>query len=96
MTIHTRRRMRVDCKDKCYLRLRDSIFLATVKDISMDGALLHFYDPLPGVHVGDDCNVGLDGENIYEYACKVARVDTSDVGLKFTGISKAAKKACPK
>jgi hypothetical protein len=54
-----------------------------VKNISLGGALVHFYDPLPGVHIGDTCKVSLGGELTCEYICEVVRVETSNVALRF-------------
>jgi hypothetical protein len=80
--LHTR----LDCDDHCQLKLRDTFYPATVKNISLGGALVHFYDNLPGVNVGDNCNVSLGGELTCEYSCEVLRVETSKVALSIMGM----------
>jgi len=73
--------IRLDCKDRCQLHLKDSFYPAIVKNISLGGALVHFQDPLPGVHIGDNCTVCLGGELDCEYICEVVRVGTSNIAL---------------
>lgn len=83
-----KRRMRVDCEEQCRLLLRDSSYLATVKNISFGGALIHFYESLPDLHVGDRCKVRMNGESIREYSCEVVRIGTSDVAVMFSGVER--------
>jgi hypothetical protein len=65
------------------MHLRDSYYAATVRNISLGGALVNFHDPLPGVHIGDNCRVSLGEELTCEYNCEVVRVETSDIALRF-------------
>jgi hypothetical protein len=76
---------RIDSEEICFLELNDGYYPATVKNISSGGALVHTYNPLSGLHVGENCFVGMYGEPPREYPCKVARVDIYNVALKFTG-----------
>ena len=80
-----RRHNRVDSDEKCILNFSGWYYQATVKNISSGGALLHPNDPLPELHVGDDCNVNMKRKSLRDHPCKVARVETSHVALKFTG-----------
>ena len=80
---NNRLHLRLDCEDCCHLLLRDSFCSATIKNISLGGALVQFQDPLPGVHVGDNCRVSLGGELTCEYNCEVVRIETSNVALRF-------------
>jgi hypothetical protein len=75
--------LRLDCEDCCHLFMRDSLYSATVKNISLGGVLMHFHDPLPGVRVGDNCKVRLGEVLTCEYNCEVVRVETSNVALRF-------------
>jgi hypothetical protein len=75
--------MRLDCEEHCKLHLKDLFYPAMVRNISLGGALVHFYDPLPGVNVGDNCKVSLNGDLYCEYDCEIARIDTSHVALRF-------------
>lgn len=75
--------IRLDCEDRCHLHLRDSFYSAMVKNISLGGALVYFYDPLPAIHVGDNCKVSLGEDLACEYICEVVRVETSNVALRF-------------
>ena len=77
---------RLDCEEHCYLRLRDSFYSAMVRNISLGGALVHFFYPLTGVHVGDNCKVSLGEELTFEYNCEVVRVETPDIALRFIDI----------
>lgn len=80
MTTH-RLHVRLDCEDRCHLHLGDSYYPAMVKNISLAGALVHFYDPMPGIQVGDNCKVRLGGDLTCEYNCEVVRVETSKLAL---------------
>jgi len=80
---NNRLNLRLDCEDCCHLHVRDSFYSATVKNVSLGGALVHFHDPLPGVQIGDNCKVSLGEEFTYEYNCEVVRVETCDVALRF-------------
>jgi hypothetical protein len=77
---------RYDCEDHCQLRLRDSIYSAMIVNISVGGALVHFYDPLPGVHVGENCKMSLKKELTCVYNCEVVRVETSNIALRMIDI----------
>jgi hypothetical protein len=74
--------IRIDLEDRCHLHLRDSFYSAMVKNISLGGILVHFYDPLPSVHVGENCRVSLGEEQTCEYVCEVVRVEPSNVALR--------------
>jgi hypothetical protein len=78
-----KRRVRVDCDDRCRLLLKDSSYLAKVKNISFGGALIHFYEPLPDLHVGDNCKVRINAESGSEYDCEVVRVEQFDIAVMF-------------
>lgn len=83
-----RQHKRINSKRLSHLQLRGSSYVATVKNISASGALVHFYDMLPGVLVGDTCKLGLKGGPfLKEYDCKVVRVEPSDIALRFIGIT---------
>jgi hypothetical protein len=81
---------RVDYEKNCQLRLGNWYYLARVKNISLDGALVDFYAPPPDLHVGDYCEVSMsmDGDYLGEYSCEIVRVETSHIALKFTGMNK--------
>jgi len=83
--------MRVDDGESCHLRLGDLHYLATVKNISSSGVLLHFYAPPMRFQAGDNCQVSLDGGNSYNGDCEVVRVETSNVAMKFIGIRASDK-----
>jgi len=85
MTDH-RLHKRLDCEESCRLLLKDSFYSGIVENISLGGALVHFYNPLPGVHVGDNCKVVLGRELTCGYICEVVRVGTSNVALRFIGM----------
>jgi hypothetical protein len=87
MTEH-RHHNRFDIEDDCKLQLNYLYYSGTVKNISFGGALVHLYDPLPELHVGDICDISMDGEFLREYSCEVVRVKTPDIGLMFTGMAK--------
>ncbi|WP_223921670.1 PilZ domain-containing protein [Geobacter sp. AOG2] len=81
-----RRHIRLVDDERCHLRLGDLYYLATIKNISLSGALLHFYTPPERFQIGDNCQISLDGGNLYNYNCEVVRVETSNVAMKFIGI----------
>ena len=78
---------RIDYDWQCNLHLSDTFYLAKVKNISLVGALVHFNDSLPGVHVGDKFKMSLNGELICRYDCKVVRVDASHIAVRFIGFT---------
>lgn len=78
-----RRHARVDDEERCHLRLRDSYYLATVKNISLSGVLMEIYFPPDGLHVGKSCQVSLDGGGSCNYDCEIVRVDNSKIALRF-------------
>jgi|GEM_PF-1286470 len=81
-----RHNMRIEDGEPCHLRLGDLHYLATVRNISLSGALLHFYSPPTRFQVGDNCQISLNGEGTYNCNCEVVRVETSNVAMKFIGI----------
>lgn len=84
-----KRRIRVDCDDRCQLLLNDSSCLATVKNISFGGALIHFYNQLPDLHVGDNCKVRMNGEPSNEYSCEVVRVENYNIAVIFNDMERS-------
>lgn len=85
-----RHHIRRDDGELCHLRLGDLYYLATVRNISLGGALLHFYTPPARFQVGDNCQLSLDGGDLCDYDCEVVRVETSDVAMKFIGMNTPA------
>ena len=85
-----RHNSRMDYEKNCQLRLGNWYYLARLKNISFDGALVNFYVPPPDLHVGDYCEVSInmDGDSLGEYSCEIVRVDDANIALKFTGINK--------
>lgn len=79
---------RTDYDCRCHLHLSDTYYLANVKNISLAGALVHFNDSLPSLHVGDKCKVSLNEEIMCKYDCKVVRVEPSKIALRFIGFTK--------
>jgi hypothetical protein len=80
-----RKHQRVDYEETCMLKLRGMYYPTTVKNISFGGALVHFYNPQLVLHVGDDCAVCMNGVSLHDYPCKIARIEASDIAVKFTG-----------
>ncbi|MGD0585289.1 MAG: PilZ domain-containing protein [Oryzomonas sp.] len=78
--------IRLECKERCQLHLRDSFYSARAENISLGGVLVHFNDPLPGLLVGDNCKLTMNGDHNYEYLCEIARVETAHVALRFVGM----------
>ena len=81
-----RRNKRRICEDYCQLHLGDSSYPARVENISFGGALVHFFCPLPGIHVGDELKITLKREITFEFKCVVIRVGTLNVALRFIDI----------
>ena len=79
---------RVDCDESCILRLGDLHHIATVKNISFGGALVHFDSSTPRFHIGDICNISMIKEFICEYSCEVVRAETPNIALTFIGMHK--------
>ena len=79
--LHTR----LECKERCHLHLRDAFYSAKAENVSLGGVLMHFNDSLPGLHVGDNCKLTMNGLNYYEYLCEIARVETANIALRFVG-----------
>jgi hypothetical protein len=78
--------IRLECKERCHLHLRDSFYSARAENISLGGVLVHFSDSLSGLHVGDNCKLTMNGHLNYEYLCEIARVETAHVALRFVGM----------
>jgi len=76
---------RINDEERCHLRLNDSYYLATVKNVSMGGALVDLYFPPVGLHTGNNCQVSIDGGKLYNYDCKIVRIENSNIALKFIG-----------
>lgn len=79
---------RLECNERCQLRWSDSFYSATIRNVSLTGALVHFDNQLPDVQTGVKCTVHLcKDRDSYpcEYTCKIIRVETSDIALKFIG-----------
>ena len=77
---------RRDCEEYCHLHLLNSFYPARVENISMGGALVHFFYLQPGLHVGDTIKMTLKREITFEFNCEVIRVEASNVALKFIDI----------
>ena len=75
--------MRLECEERCHLHLRDSFYPAMAKNISLGGILVHFSDPPPGLQVGDNCRLTMNGHLYCEYLCEIKRIDTAHVALSF-------------
>ena len=78
-----RRHVRSNDGNRCNLRLRDAYYFAKVKNISLSGALMEIYFPPEGLHVGNNCQVNLYGDDLYNYDCEVVRVENSNIALRF-------------
>ena len=85
MACYRRHKRRV-CEEYCQLHIRDSSYPARVENISFGGALVHFFCPLPGIHVGDKIKMTLKREITFEFDCEVIRVGTSSVAMRFIDI----------
>ena len=86
--VEYRHAKRIDCNETCVLRMGDVNHVATVKNISFGGALVHFDSPTPRLHIGDICNISMIKEFICEYSCEVVRDETPRIGLMFIGMHK--------
>ena len=80
-----RHHIRVDCKEKCELHLKGWYYPAKVKNISFGGVFVSFYDKPPDLHlhVGDHCDVSINGEDLRTYCGEVVRVEPSNIAVKF-------------
>lgn len=80
-----RHHIRVDCTEKCELYLKGWYYPAKVKNISFGGVFVSFYDKPPDLrlHVGDHCEVSLNGEDLRTYFGEVVRVEPSNIAIKF-------------
>ncbi len=78
-----RHHKRLDCEDHCFLHLEDSLYTGIIKNISLGGALVHFFHPLA---VGDNCKLSMSKGLLCEFTCKVVRVEAPNVALKFIDI----------
>ena len=77
---------RLECKERCHLHMRDSFYSARAENISLGGVLVHFNDSPPGLHVGDNCRLTMNGHLYCEYLCEITRVDTAHAALTFIGM----------
>ena len=75
--------IRADFEEKGILYIRDSIYLVTVNNFSLGGALVRFPTATPALHIGDRCKLKMDGGSLQEYTCEVIRVETTKIALKF-------------
>ena len=85
MACHRRNKRRV-CEEYCQLHMEDSSYPAKIVNISFGGARVHFFCPLPGIHVGDKLKMTLKREITFEFTCEVIRADTSNFALRFIDI----------
>jgi hypothetical protein len=79
-----RKHPRINCEEYCMLNMSGWYYPATVKNVSLEGALVTSSKQLTGLTAGDMCTI-LVGEGSYSYcecSCKVVRVDGQDVALK--------------
>jgi len=79
-----RKHPRSDCEEYCMLNLSGWYYPATIKNVSLEGALVTSSKPLTGLRAGDTCNI-LVGEASYSYcecSCTVVRVAGHDVAVK--------------
>ena len=76
--------IRDDCEEKCIMHLGDLYYVARVKNISFGGALVDFKFSTQGLHVGENCDIIMDGGSNREYSCEVVRVGVHKVALTFT------------
>lgn len=75
---------RINREETCILQLRDWYYPATVKNSSFGGVCLYLHQPLPGLHVGDNCNLSMNGEHSREHSCEVVRIEIPNIALKFS------------
>ena len=75
--------MRVSCKERCRLHFRDRFYPGIADDISLGDVLVHFSDMPPGIHVGDNCNLVLDGNFDYEFFGEIVRTEYSKIAFRF-------------
>lgn len=86
----TRLFTRLTSEDRCQLIWEASLYTATVKNISMQGALVHFESSLPLIQVGDTCGMYLCSDAKQcpcEIPCEVVRIEASALAVRFTGFS---------
>lgn len=81
-----RHEKRVECDETCVLSRGDSHQVATVKNISFGGALVHFYSLPPNLHIGENCSISVNEEFLCEYSCEVVRAEAPNFALMFTGM----------
>jgi hypothetical protein len=79
-----RRHPRSNCEEYCMLSLSGWYYPATVKNVSLEGALVTSSKLLNDLSAGDTCTilVGEDTYSYYECSCTVVRVDGHDVAVK--------------
>lgn len=73
---------RTDCDEKCMIHLKGWYYPATVKNISLRGALVTPCNPLNAVRSGESCNVIMSEDSFCEYYCNIVRVSGYDVALR--------------
>jgi hypothetical protein len=79
-----RKHARNDCDEYCMLNMRGWYYPATVRNVSLEGALVTSSKLPTGLTAGDTCTilVGEDTYSYYECSCTVVRVSGQDVALK--------------
>ncbi|GAM11863.1 hypothetical protein OR1_04187 [Geobacter sp. OR-1] len=80
--LEDRQHARSNCEEKCMLHLRGWYYPATVKNISLGGALVGSGTSLTGLHFGEPCNFFVYEDFFCEFYCKVVRVNEYAVALK--------------
>lgn len=78
--------LRAKCNDKCVLVLNGSEYGCLLEDISISGAQIKISGHLGGIRPGSRCGLHLCGDPSQcpvEYACQIARITPTGIGLKF-------------
>ena len=85
-----RQGLRTNCVEQCVLNLNGTKYQCTLSDISISGVLVNCKESLPNIHSGDMCGLYLCNDTRacpMEYACRVTRVSSSEIGLCFVNMS---------
>jgi hypothetical protein len=79
-----RKHPRSNCEEYCMLNMSGWYYPATVKNVSLEGALVTSSKLPTDLNTGDMCTilVGEDTYSYYECSCTVVRVAGHDVALK--------------